>query len=349
MADLGLKATADWCRAIGSPLRAGLSVKEALRLAAKQADSNISGYSAALLQRLEDGDSLAEALDLVPLRAPSLLRAMAKVGERTGRFPEALRDLENYYRFQLTLRRQFISQMTYPVIQLFAALCIVGLLIYVMGILGNANGPGGKRFDPLGMGLFGASGAMIWFAMTFGMLFGVVGLVWTLRKRATTSQSMDGFLLRVPALGPCLESLAMTRLCYAMGMTMDSNLSIKKSLPLAFDATDNGAYRPLAEPIVAAISKKGTGIADAFEEHEKRFPAEFLSVVRTGEEAGSLPEEMTRLARHFNEQANLRMQILNQAAGWAVWSMVAALIVFLIFRLALSYVGILNDAVKMAN
>ncbi len=342
MSDLSLRTTADWCRAIGSPLRAGLSVKEALALAAKQRDPALSEFSSALHLRLEAGDSLADAMERVHQRAPTLLRAMAQVGERTGRFPEALRDLENYYRFQLTLRREFISQMTYPVLQLLAAIGIVGLLIFIMGML--APPQGGKRFDPLGFGLFGFSGAMIWFALTFGTIFAVGGLVWTLRKRAATSQSMDGFLMRVPVLGPCLQALAMTRLCMAMGMTMDSSLSVKKSLPLAFEATDNGVYRPLAAPIVASIGKGGSGLADAFEPHRAWFPDEFMSVLHTGEESGTVPEDMTRLSRHFNETATLRMKMLNQAVGWGVWAAVATLIVFLIFRLFMSYAGILNSA-----
>jgi type IV pilus assembly protein PilC len=325
-------------------MRAGLSAKEAFKMSAERGSPIIRELSAKTLEQLENGESVASALKKIPFKVPALFLAMAQVGGKTGNFPEILRELESYYRFQLTLRRQFIQRITLPVIQLFAAIFVIALMILLLGML--ATGPSGKpAFDPLGFGLFGPTGALIWLALSFGTLAGLGALYWAARKLWGMSETIDRILMRVPALGPCLEALAMARLTLAMRMTMDSSLPLRKTIPLCLDATDNGVYQSQAHRIVEDIHDKGQAIHRAFE-NTGVFPTEFLHVLATAEEAGSVPEEMGRMSEHYNEVAQHRLVLLNQALGWMVWSLVAALITFLIFRMALSYIGMLNNAIE---
>ena len=51
---------------------------------------------------------------------------------------------------------------------------------------------------------------------------------------------------------------------------------------------------------------------------------------------------MTQQADHYQEEAGRRMTILTIAATWLVWLGVAALIIFMIFRIALTYIGMLD-------
>jgi len=43
------------------------------------------------------------------------------------------------------------------------------------------------------------------------------------------------------------------------------------------------------------------------------------------------------------------MEMLASALAWAIWCAVAVFIIFLIFRIAMFYIGQLNDAVNMAR
>jgi len=344
MKRIPLKVMMEWCRALGMPLRAGLTAKESFRLAAKKASPMVSDLCQRVSARLEDGDDLPTAIKSLPYRVPPLFNAMAAVGSKTGRFPEILRDLEEYYRFQLQIKREFLQRITWPVLQLVAAIGVIALMIFILG-LAPKNPSSGRPFDPLGLGLFGASGAMIWLA---GWAFFAAGLFFAYKLAREVwglGGKIDAFLLRVPALGPCLHTLAMARLCMAMGMTMDSPMAVKKTIPLSLDATDNGAFIATSKPIVESIHDGGRDLVEAFSEH-RLYPEEFLHVLGASEQSGSVPEEMTRLAGAYNEQAKHRLVILNQALGWVVWGSVATLIIFMIFRLALSYIGMLNSAVQ---
>ena len=63
-----------------------------------------------------------------------------------------------------------------------------------------------------------------------------------------------------------------------------------------------------------------------------------------GERAGRLPESMAILSQQYQEQARRSMVTLTVLAGFAVWALVAVIIIAMIFRLAFFYIGILNDA-----
>jgi len=345
MAKASFRTLADWCRSLATPLKAGVSVLDAVRMSAQRGSGDVRAINQHLLGRLEQGDDLAEAIEKSPVEMPRLVGAVAQIGVKTGRFPEMIRKLESYFRFRLQLKRQFLQQIFWPALQLVAAIFVIALMIYVIGILGQTDAQGKPMYDPLGLGLVGAKGAFVWLFL-WGSAAAAAVIGWKLLKKFPELwRKLDVFLLRLPVAGPAFEALAMARLCLAMNVTMDSSLSIKKSLPLSLEATDTAAFGQLGKPIVQRIAKEGWTMHEAFAEH-RVFPVEFLNVLQSGEESGSVPEEMGRLAEHYNEQAQFRMALLNQALGWCVWGMVAVLIVFLIFRMALKYVGMLNEAAK---
>ena len=46
----------------------------------------------------------------------------------------------------------------------------------------------------------------------------------------------------------------------------------------------------------------------------------------------------------YADESERRMKALAAAAGWGVWVVVAGLIIFCIFRIALSYIGMIDQA-----
>ncbi len=76
------------------------------------------------------------------------------------------------------------------------------------------------------------------------------------------------------------------------------------------------------------------------------FPVDLLQAVQVGEESGRLPESLAILARQQLEASRSAFGILAQLAGWLVWFLVAGMTIMLIFRLAGSYFGSINEALK---
>lgn len=329
---------ADWCRSLAGFLKAGVTLKSAMTNLSRRGPRGARAMSHRILERLDEGDDFADAVAEEGEALPPMLLALAKVAGHTGHIPEALRELERFFRFQIRLKRKFISQITWPVIQFVAAILVIALVIVILGMIADSRG--GETLDLFGLGLKGPVGAMIWIGGWVVALAGLAG-GYLVAKRIGRAGVVDGLLLRIPAVGPCLSTLALARLCFAMRLTLDGGLTARKAIGLSLVSTDNGAFAELAEPMTARL-RQGESLADVFSSYDL-FPLEFIEVLDTGEQTGSVPEAMLRLSEQYQEKAEHQLEILNTFAGWLVWLMVAGVIVFFVFRVMLNYVKLIND------
>src|SRR5262245_14319211 len=218
---------------------AGLTLTDVFAQQAKRGPASFRPAAARILARLEQGDALEEALKEEQKLFPPLLVSLASVGERTGMLPEVFAELERYFLRQQQLRRQFFSQIAWPVTQFVLAVIVLSLLIFVLGQLTPATGPDGRPYDPLGMGLRGASGALIFLAAVITPILAVFALYHLLARLLGGRAAMSRFLLRLPVLGPCLMALALARFCLALQLTTETGMSIGKALRLSLRATGN--------------------------------------------------------------------------------------------------------------
>jgi type IV pilus assembly protein PilC len=325
----------EMCRSLRHYLSAGLSLVDTFRMLAKGGSPPLRPCAQHVLRYLEQGDDLATALQSEERRFSPLLLGMAKVGEQSGNLAEIFGELEKYFRMQQRLRRRFWGQAVWPLFQLGAAILVIAGLIFLLGVL-----PGktldGKTPDPLGLGLTGPSGAMIFLVIVAVVLGALAGTYIFLSRVLSKKSMMDRFFLRVPVLGPCLEALAMSRFCLALRLTLDSSLPITRALRLSLRATDNAAYLTSEDDIVAGL-KSGDTLSETLA-RTRLFPWDFQQIVSVGEESGQLPESMERQAKNYQELAEHRLALLTQAASWGVWLVVAVVIIVVIFRIFTGFI-----------
>jgi type II secretory pathway component PulF len=319
-------------------LGAGLSLLDVFRQQAKRGPLRIRATAGRIAQQLEAGGDLEAALASERDVFPPLMLALASVGEHSGMLPEVFGDLEKYYLQQQQLRRSFLAAAAWPLIQFFLAIFIIAGLIFFLGIIREMN-PGGS-YDPLGLGLFGVRGAAIFLGVVFGTLLGGY-LLYRLAARALgRNGAFAAVLLRVPALGPCLRSLALGRFCMALRLTTETAMPIADALRISLRATDNEAFIGCTA-LVQGKLRKGRELTLALTK-TRLFPEEFLHILAVAEESGRLSEVLQHQAAHYQEESSRRMKALAYVANGAIWLVVGAAIVTVIFKLYSSYLGFLN-------
>jgi type II secretory pathway component PulF len=319
----------DMCRALRYSLSGGMMMTDAIGLLAREGTPAVRRATALLTTELKAGWSLHEAMEKQGTTFPPLFRALSTVGEETGNLPEVMGELEKYYITQQRLQRDFINDITWPVIQFMIAVLVVSGLIWVLGVL--PIGESGERIDPLGLGLLGFDGMVTFLCCVAGAIFTIFLLVRLFMFLATRYPRLQRVVFAVPVLGPCLRALALTRLCIALRLMLDTRMSVIKAIRLAFVATDNAAFRGAAPQVEGAI-RRGNTIADAFGQTAV-IPRPFRSAVAVAEESGRLPEMCAVQAENYDEQARRRLATLNKAAGVLIWLGVAVFIIVAIFRI----------------
>src|SRR5262249_39509759 len=151
---------------------------------------------------------------------------------------------------------------------------------------------------------------------------------------------LDEFLLRLPALGPCLEALALSRFCMSLRLTAGTAMPIGQALKLSLRATGKSAFARPAQSVQLAV-RRGDDLTRVLGE-TGLFPELFMSSLSVGEESGQVPEVMQRLGDDYHDEAGRRLTALAAVAAYGVWFFVAALMVVAIFRIALSYISLLG-------
>jgi len=337
------KSLAVACRSLSTMLDAGVPIERAFRVIAdKTADGRCAAALRGIAEAVADGNEVADAMREQGERFPDLVVEMVAVAEETGTLPEILKGLAEHYENNLRLRRDFLASITWPCIQFVLAVLIIALVIYILGWIAASRG--GQPLDVLGFGLVGTKGAIIWLAMAAGTVVSLATAYMLVANSLAGKRALDGFLLGVPVVGHCMRSFAIARFSWAFYLTQQSGMSIDKSLQSSLRATNNGAFIAAGAVICRRVNE-GDDLATALRA-SNLFPIDFLSMVEVAEHSGTVPEALHRLSPQFEDNARRSLAAMTAFLGWLVWGVVALFIIFFIFRIALWYVGMINDAVR---
>lgn len=344
MGRIGMGKLAQLLRRLGASFHAGLDPRSTCEKEAGYGSAMHRSMMSRVSQTITDGGSLADGLTACGGYFPPLVCTLIDVGEKSGRLDEILRGLAEHYEHLLSLRRTFLIGIAWPAIQFFAAIGIVGLLIWVLGIVSSMAG---TQVDPLGFGLVGTSGLLVYLGFVATILGGVTVLVMGLLRGAFGPAPLR-LAMRLPVLGNCLRTAALSRLAWTLGLTLDSGMTARRSMELALRSTENAYYTSQMKVVDDALLQgqefhealRATGL----------FPDEFLQMLQTAEVSGTHGESLQRLADEYRQRAKTAAKALTIAASAAIWMLVLMFMLALIARLVvtgpLRYFQELNELAK---
>jgi len=334
-----LPALVAWCRTMKHSIGAGLDPIKIFRQQAKSGPRALRALAQEIADRLSKGDSLEDALEPHRNRFPPLFIELVAVGEQSGRLEDTFSELAEYYETSLKVQRDFRSQMIYPIFMYVAAVLIISGLLMILSMLGS-------KMDPLGFGITGTGGAVLVLVIGFGIAAGIIVLIKVCADNVKWRAAMESMLLWVPAWGPALLNFALHRFCTALRMTLEAAMRAEKVLHYSLRATANSAFLR-GEDRAIAVVKKGGELHEALEASGAPLPTDFGHMIVVGEESGEMSELMEKLSRQYLEEGSRRLKEAAQYTSWAIYGLVAMLIIFLIFTIATNaYINPLNEATK---
>lgn len=336
-----LKPLIGLCRRVGTSLEAGVDIRTVFEREADRATGHLRRHLRDISRDLKDGISLAASLNETADYFPLLFRQLAEVGEQTGHLDAVLLQLAEQYEIRQKAQRIFLAAIIWPMAQLCFAIAIVGFLI---GFMGALQGMTGMKIDILGFGLIGTDGLIVYFTFIGAVAAGVWLVVRAINRGLVWTRPIQHFFLKLPGLGKPLQIMALARLAWAMHLTMNTSMDVRRSLKLSLLSTRNARYIDQIPDILTEIVA-GNSIHEAFCA-VGGYPADFLDTLAISEQSGKIVESMGTLSRQYQEQAKLALTALSIIAGWAVWAVVAAIIILLIFRIFSFYVGQINAAMS---
>ena len=340
---IGTSDLAQLCRRLSTSLEAGIDMRTVW---AREAERRIGLTAKARIRAVSDavrrGESMRDALEEAAGFFPPLFCQLAEIGEQTGHLGEAFRRLAEHYERQRELRRNFLAAIAWPMIQLVASLAVIGFLIWIMGMIGQM---GGMQIDPLGFGLVGNRGLLIYLLVLALIAGGIGAIIHAVRSGWVFTRPIQRALLEIPVLGGALQTLALARMAWSLHLALDAGMDVRPALRLGVSSTQNAHYLDHLPAMEASIAR-GNSIYETLLD-TGCYPVEFLDAVQVGEQSGRLVESLSHLSGQYHQRADAALRTLTMAAGFMVWAIIAAVIIMFIFRLALFYIGQIEAATRM--
>lgn len=342
---ISLKSLEAFCRRMSVGLKSGVDLLRILGLETKAGSARHREVAQNMIDALRNGSSLSESMAMQGYYFPGLLVKMIDAGEHAGGMDRTFREMADYYQDLKKTRASFVSQITFPVIQLGLAFLIVCGMILINGFFQSGSSQE-KPIDLTGIGLRGVSGVLIFMsvsAICFGTFSVVVFGIW--KNWFGCHRTLVPLVRNVPVLGTVLTTTALSRLSMTLSMMLGAGVEAKRSLRDALLSTGNYYYIAGLEKSIAEIVK-GKSFAEALDA-PKLLPDEFIQNVEVGEMSGSDSESLERMAVVYREKAQVAMTQLAVVAGLAVWLLIAAIIITAIFMIFFQILQVYSNALNM--
>jgi len=231
----------------------------------------------------------------------------------------------------------FITAIIWPGVQLVIALAVVGLVIWIPSWLGLGD------TDILGFGLVGTKGLILYVLGIVGF-FALIGACVGLVRRGFMARQVSQLLMRTPGIGPACRTMAQARFSRSLGLAIESGMDAWNSVGLAFQSAEAAVFAQHADTCKKAV-RSGNEIHATLRDTGV-FDQGMIDAVQVGEDTGKLAESLEVHSKQLDSKVDTAFQALAVLAGIGVWIGIGGFIIFLIFRLASFYLGIIDDALN---
>ena len=295
------KDIALFSRQMATMMRAGLPVVQAFDVVASGAKGP---RYAALVRAVRDdvatGAPLAEALDRHPDAFDRLYRALVAVGEHTGTLETMLARIAVYQETAAATRRKLRKAMTYPLLVVFAAVAVAGVLLtQVVPQFQTVFAAAGAELPALTRAVIRASDlARAWWWVLLLMPLGLGATVAVAQRRSRRwRQLRQRLALKLPVVGGVLANAAVARFCRALATALGAGVPLVEALANVAAAVGNAVYMDALGQVRGAVAEglplnRALGACGLF-------PNVVVQMVAVGEEAGRLEEMLGRAADQF--------------------------------------------------
>ena len=297
-----LKDISLFCKQMSVMLESGIPLNNAVDILEQQATSkNLKSSLKIVSKSLKEGSQLSKAMLDQDGMFPDLLIRMVQAGEKTGKLDEVLEKMSEHYTKELKTSRQIQGAMIYPAVLAFLAVAAVLALLYV--VIPSFSG----IFEQSGMAMplptrivLAASNFV---RSSWYILFGVTGILvfLFLRYRSTEAgrYQLDRLKLNLPVIKGPMQKIVTARFASTLAILTSAGIPLVEAIESAAATTNNAVVIEKMKIANEGLQKgeRLTGMITS----TGLFPPMMLSMVKIGEESGSLESMLVKTSDYYEE------------------------------------------------
>lgn len=278
LSDLTLAA---WLDQVADGLDSGLTASNAVALA-----KTLPGDASVRLgERIAGGSSWDEALSEASLSLSDAEQAVLDASERSGTLPSAMRRIAAVRRDAAKMKKRLALGLAYPLFLLHFAALVFSITYLV-------------------------SGNLTAFLVSMGVALGPVWLVFLffLAMAKLWPGAIRAIARLLPLFSQYRKNWDTGLFCEVLGSCLEAGMEVGQSWEVAVAAADHPQVARWGDAALASIRDGGKASA-GMERLESRAPQALLQLYRTGEETGSLPQNLRAAGQRSFADAKERLTL----------------------------------------
>lgn len=326
-----------FCFHLDQLIRSGVPIIEALTDLRDSVDNPVfKSTVAGLLEDIEGGKKLSEAMENHPRAFDTVFTALVRAGEQSGQLPEVLTKLTENLKWQDELAAAAKKAMMYP---MFVGVVVFVLIFVLMVFLVPQLVITLKALSPTlpieTRILIAISDFMVRF--WYVIVVTPIAIVATLFVMARTNERfrfrLDGVALSLPFIGPLRTKIILARFSTFFALLYQSGITVLDCIHISEKIVGNRVIERALQRVGREINE-GQGITQAFG-NARLFPPLVLRMLRVGETTGGLDKALLNVSYFYNrdvKETMSKMQEMIQPMMTVILGGIFVLIIVTIFN-----------------
>jgi type IV pilus assembly protein PilC len=326
-----------FCFHLSQLLKAGVNIIEALTDLRDTVDN--AGFRqviASLLEDIEGGLKLSEAMNNHSYCFDSVFVALVRAGEQSGTLTAVLDELSENLKWQDEMSGQAKKALIYPLIVLVV---ITGVVFVLMTVLVPQLAITFKQLVPklpreTEVLIFLSNIFVRWWYLLLGIPAAAIAVVWFLSKtNEGVKRAIDEMSLRLPVLGQLRQKIILARFSTFFAMLYKAGISVLDCIQICEKIMGNRVMEEGLQRVGRSISE-GQGISQAFIA-TKLFPPLVLRMLRVGESTGALDTALLNVSYFYNREVREGIAKMQTLLGPATTIVLGVLIIGILYSIFL--------------
>jgi len=292
-------------------LRAGLPVVSGFEiLLERQENAHFKRILVDVKEQLVSGVALSDAFLSHGDTFPRLYATSLKAGERSGEVEKVLRRFLEYQKILGRVKRRVTGAMAYPIVLVSLAVGLIFILMtYVIPKFTEFYAGFGADMPALTVAVVGTATFMR--AHLLEILLGISASVFAFdrwRRTDAGRRTIDGFLLKLPAVGVVLHEFSLSQFARALATLVGAGTPLVTALDISTGSVGN---RRVSDAVASVVPKVRQG-AELWRSLEEtgQFTSLTVEMIKVGEATGALEEMLTNVSDFYDESLDARLQTI---------------------------------------
>ena len=282
------------------------------------------------------GNNFADCIRKHPRYFDDLYCNLVEAGEASGALETMLDRLATYKEKSEALKAKIKKAMNYPIAVVCVAIIVTGiLLVKVVPQFAETFSSFGADLPAFTLFVLNLSDLAIahWWKVLIGAVVGGLAYKEAMVRSKSFSDGVERFSLKLPIVGPILNSSCYARFTRTLGILTQSAVPIVQALSLSRQVVSNQVIKQACEQTATAV-REGSGLARAMQ-NTGVFPPLSIKLIHSGEQSGQLSHMLERVARVQEKAVENKLKTLIGALQPLAILFVGLMVLFIVLAMLL--------------